>query len=354
MSWFSLTALTSLQWYWPWALLLLPLPLLVRRLLPAIKPEQSALRVSQLDDWTGQTATDSRTRTGWWKMLAISLIWCLLIIALARPYQLGEAVSLPTSGRDLLLAVDISGSMQRPDMVIDGHQVDRLTAVKNVVNRFIDQRQGDRLGLILFGSNAYIQTPLTFDRETVRKYLLEAQIGLAGDQTAIGDAIGLGIKRLLSHPANSRVMVLLTDGANTAGEIEPLKAAELAAENQVRIYTIALGADSMIVPGLFGNRRVNPSQDLDEPTLTTIAQKTGGSFFRARNIDELNQIYGLIDQLEPTEKDPEIFRPQHSLYDQPLGLALVLSLLLALARIVDFTWLHNAIRRSGSRGKQQL
>ncbi|MDP2547338.1 MULTISPECIES: VWA domain-containing protein [unclassified Oceanobacter] len=352
MNWFSLDALASLEWYWPWAFVLLPLPLLIRFLLPAIKPEQAALRVSQLDDWTGQHSNDQQRHTSAWLVLAsISLIWCLLVTALARPYQLGDAVALPTSGRDLLLAVDISGSMQREDMVINGQQVDRLSAVKNVVEQFIDQRQGDRLGLILFGSNAYIQTPLTFDRQTVRQYLLEAQIGLAGEQTAIGDAIGLGIKRLLSHPADSRVMVLLTDGANTAGEIEPLRAAALAADNQVRIYTIALGADSMVVPGLFGNRRVNPSRDLDEPTLTEIARQTGGTFFRARNIDELNQIYGLIDQLEPTEKDPEIFRPQRSLYDQPLGLALVLSLLLALARSVDFIALQQRLRHAGSRGK---
>jgi len=329
-----LQLIDGLQWHWPWAFALLPLPVLARLLLKPEKPEQAALRVSQLQSWSSQQQTEhGAAGESLWRLLAIWLIWACLLTALARPYQMGEAISLPQSGRDLMLAVDISGSMQIEDMAIQGAYTTRLHAVKYVLNDFIDQREGDRLGLILFGTNAYVQSPLTFDRETVRQYLLEAQIGLAGEQTAIGDAIGLAVKRLLAQPAESRVLVLLTDGANTAGEVEPIKAAQLAADNQVRIYTIALGSDSMVVPSLFGSRRVNPSKDLDERTLTNIAKLTGGEFYRALNFEQLQQIYDLIDQLEPSEKDPQQFRPQHSLFQWPLAIALIASLLLAFASL---------------------
>ena len=189
---------------------------------------------------------------------------------------------------------------------------------------FINRRVGDRVGLILFGTQAYLQTPLTFDRKTVQTLLDESAIGLAGDNTAIGDAIGLAVKRLKNQPANSRVLILLTDGANTAGEISPLKAAELAAANQLKIYTIGVGADEMIVRSFFGNRKVNPSRDLDENTLVKVAESTGGRYFRARNADELNNIYMLLDQLEPVEKDKQYFRPRSELYYWPLSLALAL------------------------------
>ncbi|WP_245582678.1 vWA domain-containing protein [Oceanobacter kriegii] len=327
-----LAFMESLQWHWPWAFVLLPLPLLARAFLTPRQPQQSALRVSRLQQWSTEQQNAGPGRESNLKRLLALLAWCCLVTAVARPFQMGEAVPLPQSGRDLMLAVDISGSMQVEDMQVSGSWTQRLNAVKYVVNDFIDQRQGDRLGLILFGSNAYVQSPLTFDRETVRKYLLEAQIGLAGEQTAIGDAIGLGVKRLLSQPSDSRVIVLLTDGANTAGEVDPVKAAGLAADNQVRIYTIALGADSMVVPSIFGSRRVNPSRDLDETTLTEIARVTGGEFYRARNFEELQKIYDVIDQLEPTEKDPEQFRPQHSLFQWPLGVALTIAMLLWLAQ----------------------
>ena len=164
----------------------------------------------------------------------------------------------------------------------------------------------------------------------------EAQIGLAGKQTAIGDAIGLTIKRLQSNPEQSRVVILLTDGANTAGEVEPLKAAELAQQSKVKIYTIGLGADAMEVASFFGTRQVNPSRDLDETTLKKMAELTGGHYFRAKDSNQLEQIYALIDELEPTEKDPEIFRPQTNVYYWPLAAALMISFLMALQGIGFF------------------
>jgi Ca-activated chloride channel family protein len=174
---------------------------------------------------------------------------------------------------------------------------------------------------------------LTFDRVTVDTLLREAVIGLAGKETAIGDAIGLAVKRLRDQPQNSRVLVLLTDGANTAGELSPVKAAQLAAEENLKIYTIGIGADEMLVRSLFGTRRVNPSADLDEKTLKAIAQTTGGRYFRARDTAELEKIYGLLDALEPVEKDPQAFRPTRALYYWPLAGALAIAGFLLVGRL---------------------
>ena len=243
-----------------------------------------------------------------------------------------------------MLAIDLSGSMDIEDMQWQGRPVNRLFTVKKVLNNFISQRQGDRLGLVLFGSQAYLQSPLTFDWQTVQTLMNEAQIGLAGKKTAVGDAIGLTIKRLQSHPEQSRVVILLTDGANTAGEVEPLKAAELAMQSNVKIYTIGLGADFMEVSSFFGSRKVNPSRDLDEATLQKMADITGGHYFRARDSKELEQIYDMIDQLEPTEKDPEIFRPQINVYYWPLSIALFISFLMALQAIGIFRYLAYLVK----------
>jgi Ca-activated chloride channel family protein len=307
----------------------LPLPLLAAWLLPRA-PESSggALRLPfyrALHASMGEgRATRSRLR-----LLLATLAWVLLVTAAARPQMLGEPVQLPVSGRDLLLAVDISGSMETEDMVLGKQVATRLAAVKYVGGNFIERRQGDRLGLILFGDQAYLQTPLTFDRKTANIQLDEAAIGLAGKRTAIGDAIGLAVKRLRDQPQENRVLVLLTDGENTAGTVEPQKAADIAASEGVRIYTIGVGADERIVSGFFGRRRVANSE-LDEPALIAIAEKTGGRYFRARDIAALEQIYWLLDELEPVSVDEEAFRPVHELYSWPLAAALLISMLIAL------------------------
>ena len=228
-----------------------------------------------------------------------------------------------------MLAVDISGSMQTEDMVINGRPVMRLTAVKMVAGEFVEQREGDRLGLILFGDQAYLQTPLTFDRRTLHILLNEAAIGLAGKSTAIGDAIGLAVKRLRGQPEKNRVLILLTDGTNTAGSVDPLKAADLAASEGVRIYTIGVGADDMM-PGPF-RMLLGAGRELDEASLQAIAQKTGGRYFRARDTRSLQQIYALLDEIEPVSEDEQSYRPVEELYAWPLALALLLSLLTALA-----------------------
>lgn len=330
-----------IDWHWPWAFYLLPLPLLLFWLLPQVKKQEAALKVPDLTIWQ-TTTVSSHLQQGnaWPKLILPSLLWLALLTALARPHIVGDVVELPTSGRDLMMAIDISGSMDIEDMQWQGRPVNRLFTVKKVLNDFVSQRQGDRLGLVLFGSQAYLQAPLTFDWQTVQTLMNEAQIGLAGKKTAIGDAIGLTIKRLQSNPEQSRVVILLTDGANTAGEVEPLKAAELAKQSKVKIYTIGLGADAMEVSSFFGTRQVNPSRDLDEATLQKMADITGGHYFRARDSKELEQIYSMIDQLEPTEKDPEIFRPQINIYFWPLGFALLLSFIMALQTLGLFRYLN--------------
>jgi Ca-activated chloride channel family protein len=269
---------------------------------------------------------------------ALWLLWLLLLLAAARPTWIGEAIELPNSGRDLMLAVDISGSMQVEDMQLGKNLVSRVEAVRRVGADFIDSRKGDRLGLILFGSNAYLQSPLSFDTATVKRFLQEAQIGFAGQETAIGDAIGLAVKRLKERPAQSRVLILLTDGQDTASSVRPLDAAQLASDLGIRIYTIGIGAERMTLPGLFGSsfgsRQVNPAADLDEATLQKIAQTTGGQYFRARDPAELAGIYQLLDQLEPVEQAPVSYRPRQALGYVPLLLALLLSFALALRQLL--------------------
>ena len=320
---------------WPWLLLLLPLPWLLRWLLPALTDsQQAALKVPFLDDFgVGETRVVSAVKP--WALWLASLAWLCLVLALARPQWLGEPLEQAVSGRDLMLAVDVSGSMQEKDFVIKGQQVDRLTALKQVAGEFIQRRTGDRLGLVLFGTQAYLHVPLTFDRNTLQTLLNEAFIGITEDepQTSIGDAIGLSIKRLQDQKTDSKVLILLTDGANTAGELSPLKAAELAASAQLKIYTIGIGADEMLVRSLFGTRRVNPSADLDEKTLTAIAETTGGRYLRARSSEELAQIYALLDQLEPVEKDKQFFRPRSELFHWPLAIALLIASGLAASRV---------------------
>lgn len=318
---------------WPWLILVLPLPWLIRRLLPPLLPaEQAAMKVPFLDDFSASGAKAVSQPRKWPLRLAM-LAWLLLVMAGMRPQWLGEPIEQTISGRDLMLAIDLSGSMEVEDFVINKRQVDRLTAAKWVAGDFIERRVGDRMGLILFGTQAYLQTPLTFDRKTVKTLLDEAFINMAGENTAIGDAIGLAIKRLKNHPADSRVLILMTDGANTAGEVSPLKAAELAADSHLKIYTIGIGADEMLVRSLFGAQKVNPSRDLDEKALLDIAQKTGGRYFRARNTRELDNIYLLLDQLEPINKDSQFFRPRRELFFWPLGLALVLAGAICLSRL---------------------
>jgi len=314
---------------WPWALLLLPLPLLVYFGIPARGlRQQAALRVPFIEDFRlGMASVKQIDAKRWWRWLSL-VAWILLVFAASRPQWLGDAIAIPVSGRDLMMAVDLSDSMRTADFKVEGERVNRLFATKWVARDFIERRRGDRLGLILFGSKAYLQTPLTFDIKTIQRLLQEAVIGLAGERTAIGDAIGLAIKRLDNASDNARVLILMTDGANTAGEVTPLRAAQLAAERGLKIYTIGIGADEEIKRSWFGLRRTNPSAQLDEKSLRSIAGLTGGRYFRARDSEELADIYRLLDDLEPLQRDEQTLRPISALFMWPLALAMALLILL--------------------------
>jgi Ca-activated chloride channel family protein len=319
---------------WPWVLLALPLPLIIRYVLPEAKGiSEAGLRVPSIDSFSTLVDRSGKEQLLNWRFWVSVLAWMLLVVAAARPERIGDELDVPVAGRNLMLAVDLSGSMDQKDFELGGRRVDRLTATKAVASDFIERREGDRIGLILFGERAYLQVPLTLDRETVKILLLESFIGLAGEKTAIGDAITLAVRRVHEQEKDEgdQVLVLLTDGANTAGEVEPIKAAELAQQVGLRIYTIGIGAEQLEVASLIGGRRhINPSADLDEDTLTQIASLTGGKYFRATDTASLQDIYKLVDELEPVEEPESGFRPVKSYFFYPLGMAVGLVGLLSL------------------------
>lgn len=322
--------LRDIFWVMPSALWLLPLPLLVYFFLPARQPASvRALRVPDRARYDRLTLNQGRNgRQQGLRVMLLTLAWIALLVATARPQSFGEPVGVPVSGRDLMLCIDISGSMREADLYAGNTRATRMAVVKQVARDFVARRAGDRIGLVMFGSQAYVQTPLTRDHETVQHFLSEAAVGLAGRSTAIGDAIGLAVKRLRDRPDAAKVIILLTDGENSAGVIEPLQAARLAAQSNIRIHAIGVGADAQT--GLFNAPFGGPRSELDEATLRAISDATGGQYFRARNQQELANIYREIDRLEPTDEQGNEFRPLIELFYWPLSVALLLSIVWAL------------------------
>ena len=311
---------------WPWLLLLLPLPLLIYWLPKKDNNRSSAaLIMPQLVESPSIQVTSSANKKA--PLVMLSICWLLTVLALSQPQWLGDAIDIPTEGREMMIAVDLSGSMQIEDMSLNGRTVNRLDMLKVVLGNFIERRVGDRLGLILFGDDAYMQTPMTFDRKTVKQMLDESVLGLVGRKTAIGDAIALAVKRFDAKQKSNKVLLLLTDGQNTAGKISPEQALELAVAKDITIYSIGIGAEVMLQESLFGTRRVNPSSELDERTLTKLAKQTGGKYFRAKDSQGMSQIYQLLDQLEPVEQEQQQMRPLTALFYWPLALALLISML---------------------------
>ena len=313
-----------LHFAWPWMLLLLPLPWLTARFMPRATAQSGALflpfAASVSSVWSPTLARHGRVRS-----LLFALVWILLIAAATRPQWLDAPLPVPTTGRRLLLAVDVSGSMATQDMA-DNYS--RLAVVKKVAGDFIKHRQGDQVGLILFGTRPYLQAPLTTDLDTVGQFLNEAMVGVAGPQTAIGDAIGLAIKRLDSDRSKSAsgkpgqmVLILLTDGGNNAGMMDPIAAAKMAASSGLRIYTIGVGA--AVQQGFFGT---SGNTDLDEDTLKSIARITGGEYFRATDAAALQEVYKRIDKLEPSAAREQWYRPHREWFQWPLALALLFSI----------------------------
>ena len=317
-----------MQLVWPWMGLLLPLPLLHFWLRGVAAPASAALFLpfaATLGASGGKSAPHGIIRR-----LAFAALWCLLVLAAMRPQWLGDPLPAPTTGRRIILAVDVSGSMATQDMA---NNASRLQVVQQVAGKFIDGRQGDQVGLILFGTQPYVQAPLTQDLVTVHHFLDEAIVGVAGPQTAIGDAIGMAIKRLRAEkreadssaggvavaPGNT-VLILLTDGQSNAGVVQPLQAAKFAADAGLRIYTIGVGAAAS--PGFFGPRGNN---DLDEVTLQQIAKTTGGQYFRATDASALQSVYRQIETLEPVAARAQWLRPIDEWFWYPLAAALILS-----------------------------
>jgi Ca-activated chloride channel family protein len=319
--------LPDIGWAWPLAFLTLPLPVLAYWLLPlSQQADHRALLVPDTGPYQLSAETvQGHSRSRWIRVAVLCLAWIALVIATARPQTFGEPIGVPVSGRDLLLCIDISGSMRETDLYAGNNRATRMAVVKQVARDFVARRTGDRIGLVMFGSQAYVQTPLTYDHDTVQHFLSEATVGLAGRSTAIGDAIGLGVKRLRERPDASRVMILLTDGENSAGVVDPVEAARLAAQSNIRIHAIGVGSEQRESPFNlpFGTHR----SELDERTLRAISDATGGQYFRARNQQELASIYSEIDRLEPTIQDGQSFRPLKELFAWPLAVALLLSLL---------------------------
>lgn len=317
------------EFAWPAALLLLPLPWLLRWLLPAAERPARALQVAFLPRLKRLDSEHEALVHAPRSAAPLILIWLLLVMACARPQLLGAPLPPLSSGRDMMLAIDLSASMDTRDLELDGAASDRLSVVKHWLSELIGQRGGDRLGLILFGDKAYVQSPLTYDLDSVSTWLNEAFIGLAGRDTAIGDAIGLAIKRLNAQPANSRVLLLVTDGANTAGTMSPIQAARIASDVHIRIFTVGVGAEgggqSDLLSILEGDS--DPASDLDEATLQEIAKLTGGDYFRVSDSAALQQMIERIEQLEPSQRADRASREAKPLYPWPLALALLLSAL---------------------------
>jgi len=328
-----------LDFDWGWILLLLPLPLLLRTLLPAANRDDIAIAVPLLNRYQFNEKSLEKS-SGRLAKLCSWLFWICLLMAASRPYWLAEPISRTVTGRDLMLAVDISGSMSEVDMTIGSKTASRIEVLKLVVGNFIGRRDGDRLGLILFGTNAYTYVPLTFDLDTLKQLLADVSTGLAGRHTAIGDAIGLAVKSMREQNTEHKVLVLITDGSNTAGFENPILAAQIARQQGLTIYTIGVGTDAQSLSQTYGIQNIPPGVALNERVLSNIAEVTGGEYFRATNTSKLNNIYLQLDKLEPVEHEYQSHRPRNELFVLPLSAAI----LVMLFYVASSNWKSRPIR----------
>lgn len=302
---------------YPLCLLLLPLPLLLR-MLPAFRHTRDSVKVpffkrlvTLSEDAPGTGAVVlGRTRV---QKILVVFTWLCLVLAAARPEWVGAPVEQTRTARDLMVAVDLSGSMQTRDFTRpDGEQLDRLEAVKLVLAELSRQRRNDRLGLIVFGSAPYLQAPFTEDHATWLTLLEETEIGMAGQSTVFGDAIGLAIHLFRQSETENRVLIMLTDGNDTGSQVPPIEAAKVAAADQIRIYTIAIGDPTSV-----------GEEELDQATLERVAELTGGAFFQAMDREQLAQAYASIAALEPQLYESTSFRPRYSLHHIPVALVML-------------------------------
>jgi Ca-activated chloride channel family protein len=309
----------------PWALLALLLPLMFWSAMPRAQIKlPTALKIPFFQAIQGIVAQEKHFISAQSALIIPVLIWVSLVIAVAGPRWIGEPRPVTREGYNIMMALDLSGSMEVDDMLLRRRPVSRLVVVKRAAEQFVEDRIGDRIGLILFGTRAYLQTPLTYDRHSVLMRIEDATAGLAGQTTSIGDAVGLAVKRLEEVPSKGRIIILLTDGANNSGVLSPLKAAELAKSDGIKVYTIGLGSasDPRAISANFLN--LNVSADLDEDTLKQMAAMTGGRYFRATDIQSLQTIYQTINQLETVDHEQATVRPQKEYYPWFVGFALCL------------------------------
>lgn len=310
----------------PWVLLLLPLPLIWRRVVPPFRQRQDALRVpffDQIAQAAGLTVQDGAAIVAHKRRALIGggLMWVLLVLALAGPVRLGPPQEITKAARDVILAIDISGSMDTRDFPgEDGKPVQRLAAVQEVVEAFLADRSGDRVALIVFGTRAYVQAPLTEDLDTVRALLAQTEVGMAGPHTALGDSIGLAINTFEASEIEERLLILLSDGNDTASRMSPVNAAEIARDKDVRMFAIGVGD-----PEASGEDR------LDMALLSNLAQRTGGDAFFAADAEALDNIYNEIDALNPQDVETLSWRPQQDLARWPLMAALAIGLILLMS-----------------------
>jgi Ca-activated chloride channel family protein len=330
-------ACTVLEFAYPWALLALPLPLLVRWLLPAQRERVTALRVPFFTRITEAAGSEARAgavvmRKRWLQTLTAILVWLLLVAALAKPEWVGEPIVRTEAARDIILALDLSASMDYRDFPgEDGNDVSRFSAVQRVVDQFIAARESDRIGLIVFGTKAYVQLPFTRDLDTARALVELMEVGMAGPKTALGDSIGLAINSFESSEVDDRLLILLTDGNDSASKMTPINAADIAQLNGVEIYTIGIG-----------DTQASGEDRVDFETLAEIARRTGGEFFNAEGETALDAIYRRIDQSAVADIRTQSWRPRDSLVHWPAGIAVILVLLTYVALLL-------APRRRGSR-----
>jgi Ca-activated chloride channel family protein len=288
---------------------------------------RAALRISFMEDIRSIEGRKEQSagvsRATFFQKLMLLAVWILVVLALAKPQLIGKPIIKEISQREILVAVDLSGSMSTQDFKgKDGKKIDRLEAVKYVLTNFFEKRKGEKIGLILFGSAAFVQSPFTQDLTALNHLLSEVQVGMAGPQTMIGDGIGLGVKMFQESNVTDRMLILMSDGDDTGSKVPPKTAAKLAAQNDVKIFTIAMGDPK--------NAGEHP---IDTDTLKTIASETKGKFYYAWNSAELLEIYDEIDKLTPKKVKELSYRPVTELYIYPLALALLLMLLYTLVLI---------------------
>lgn len=302
-----------------WVFWLLPLPLLVYWLIPPLRLKSASLSVPnfiKVQEYTGEKPRNSAMikRRNFFSFALLAIIWVLLLGALSSPQLVAEPEMKVKTSRNFLIVADISFSMAQKDWVENGQRVRRWDGVKSVMHDFISKREGDRMGLIFFGSSAYIQAPFTPDLVTVDAMLEEADVGMAGQMTNIGKAIVKGIEMFDQDTIQTKVMLLLTDGVDAGTDILPLDAADLAKKDSILVYTIGIGDPD------------SGTSDLDENTLIEISEMTDAQYFRAIDSERLNEIYDELNSLEPIEYEEEEFKPKTLLFYYPLVIALILAI----------------------------